>query len=59
MGDESPLAPFAGLVTTMPPPLAGGAEGVEVEPDDPLLVPPDTTNVVLTVGHTPLLTHDL
>jgi hypothetical protein len=56
MGDERPLAPFAGLVTVMPAPLGGGVEGVE---PDPLLVPPDTVNVVLTVGHSPLLTHDL
>jgi hypothetical protein len=42
----------------MPVPLAGGVE-FELEPDDPLLDPPDTVNVVLTVGHSPLLTHDL
>jgi hypothetical protein len=54
MGDERPLAPLTGLVTVMPAPLAGG-----VEPDDPLLDPPDTVNVVLMVGHSPLLTHDL
>ena len=55
MGDERPFAPLTGLVTVMPAPLGGGVP----EPDDPLLDPPDTVNVVLTVGHSPLLTHDL
>jgi hypothetical protein len=35
-------------VTELDPELGGG-----------LLDPPDTVNVVLTVGHSPLLTHDL
>jgi hypothetical protein len=54
---EERLAPFTGLETVMPAPLGGGV--VVVEPEDPLLLPPDTVNVVLTVGHSPLLTQDL
>ena len=61
IGEERPLAPFAGLVTVMPEPLGGGEGGGVEEPDDPLLLllPPATLKVVLTVGQMPLLTQDL